>query len=92
MACLSVPSASLKRRASCTTRTRARLSLLSQDAPGRGGEGGREGCVEGGTPRRLLDARAQLLVLRLLLRLQLLASHLRREGKHACAREGGGRG
>lgn len=48
VACLSVPSASLKRRASCTTRTRARLRLLSQDAPGRDGEGGREGGVEGG--------------------------------------------
>ena len=93
VACLSVPSASLKRRASCTTtRTHARLRSHSQHASGRGGEGGREGARGGrgarggpGTPRRLLDARAQLLMLRLLLRLQLLAPHLRRGGRRACA-------
>ena len=48
VACLSVPSASLKRRASCTTtRTHARLRSHSQHASGRGGEGGREGARGG---------------------------------------------
>ena len=73
--------------------THARETEIAQSGRTGAGRRGRErGGRGGGTPRRLLDARAKLLVLRLLLRLQLLASHLRREGKHACAREGGRRG